>query len=214
MTCFGQQTGQHLVLRNLDLVRFSAASPLLWQPGAIAWMTYTWGPNRLLESGQPAEVPTAATVALIGADQVVRFPEFAGEFCALGLFFVFFHQQRMQCLSLFHIFQGEKPTHSSQLSSGAMSSEVVSWKPSPLPHQEGSFDYSSPPSSPGCAKTLSGRLKLDSTKPYRYWAFFHILTRRVVCAVWMPWTRRWFTSRVGGSGQHEISSCYSEQHAI
>ena len=61
-------------------------------------MTYTWGPNRLLESGRPAEVPAAATVALIGADQVVRFPEFAGEFCALGLFFVFFHQQRMQAL--------------------------------------------------------------------------------------------------------------------
>ena len=136
MICFGQQTGQHLVLRNLDLVCFSAALPLLWQQDGIAWMTYTWGPNRLLESGRPVEVPAAATGALIGGDQVVRFPEFAGEFCASGLFFVFFHQQRMQCLPLFHIFQGESPTHSSKPSSGAMSSEVVSWKPSPLPHQE------------------------------------------------------------------------------
>ena len=214
MICFGQQTGQHLVLRNLDLVCFSAALPVLWRRDGIAWVTYTWAPSGLLGSGRPAEVPAAATVALIGLDQVVRFPEFAGEFCASGLFLVFFHQQRMQCLPLFHIFQGENPTHSSKPSSGAMSSEVASWKPSPLPHQEGSFDCRSPPSSLGCSETLSGHLKLDSTKPYVYWAFFHILTRRVVCPVWMPWTKRWFTSRVGGSGQREISSCYSEQHAI
>lgn len=130
MICFGQQTGQHLVLRNLDLVYFSVALPLLWQQDGITWMTYTWGPDRLLESGQPIEVPAAAIVALIGVDQIVWFPEFAGEFCASGLFLVFFHQQRMQCLPLFHIFQGENPTHSSKPSSGAMSSEVVSWEPS------------------------------------------------------------------------------------
>ena len=59
MICFGQQTGQHLVLRNLDLVCFSAALPVLWRRDGIAWVTYTWTPSRLLGSGRPVEVPAA-----------------------------------------------------------------------------------------------------------------------------------------------------------